>query len=57
MLTLSHSSKKSYYHSYLNDHNIMNVSQTWIGINQLIGRSKRTCKPIVALPIVISFLQ
>ena len=29
-----------------------NVRKTWIGINYPIGRNKRRCKPIVALPNV-----
>ena len=33
---------------YFNDH-LTNVQKTWIGINQLICRNKRRCKPIVAL--------
>ena len=48
-------SKKSYYHSYFNDH-ITNVRKTWIGINHLIGLNKRRCKPIVALPIALNEL-
>ena len=31
-----------------------NVRKTWIGINHLIGRNKRRCKPIVALPNVLN---
>ena len=44
---------RTIYHSYFNDH-MTNVRKTWIGINQLIGRKKRTCKPIVALPNVLN---
>ena len=53
ILTLTRCSKKSYYHSYFNDH-MTNVKKTWIGINHLIGRNKRRCKPIVALPNVLN---
>ena len=35
------------------DH-MKNVRKTWIGINHLIGRNKRRCKPIVALPNVLN---
>ena len=31
-----------------------NVRKTWIGINHLIGRNIRRCKPIVALPNVLN---
>ena len=31
-----------------------NVTKTWIGMNHLIGRNKRRCKPIVALPNVLN---
>ena len=53
LLTLVRCSKKSYYHSYFNDH-MTNVRKTWIGINHLIGRNKRRCKPIAALRNVLN---
>ena len=53
ILTLVRCSKKLYYHSYFNDH-MKNVRKTWIGINHLIGRYKRRCKPIIALPNVLN---
>ena len=31
-----------------------NVRKTWIGINHLIGRNIKRCKPIAALPNVLN---
>ena len=53
ILTLTRCSKKLYYQAYFNDH-MSNIRKTWIGINQLLSRNKKRCKPIVAPPNVLN---